>query len=443
MEYVYNITLHLIPSGEIPVVTVKQGDSSTRFIKATVIQGDRTYIPGAEQTVLFREEKPDGTGVLMDSSSIDTELGRSLVTVDANGVITVELTEQTSTCPGYCRCDLCFVSSGEIISTAPFLIEVERSPGVSENAVSNDDFRSLVNALDRVWEAGIISMPGAVASGTIKIGTDWDGSDPYTCKIPWNYLTEFATFPTRGGANVLTITWNESKTAAHISGTTTGRVLIGLYDQLDDMSVPSALSTGVEYRIQYHTTDPNLKLYVEHSGAATKTTEDVTITFSEDDSFALMLEAAQNETIDADIEIGMYESQNYYTIKPNTIINIVNDADVIQQLIEDGITKLYITNTEGELTAHAIGGTTSVEMNVPVIFVETDSATYDNVQDGQVIAYDGTAGTWVNKDLSDYGFMTEQGVRTIVTSYGYQTATQVNNLIRDYIQAMDGNDTEY
>lgn len=320
MEYVYNITLHLIPSGEIPVVTVKQGDSSTRFIKATVIQGDRTYIPGAEQTVLFREEKPDGTGVLMDSSSVDTELGRSLVTVDANGVITVELTEQTSTCPGYCRCDLCFVSSGEIISTAPFLIEVEQSPGISGSAVSNDDFRTLVNALDRVWETGIVSIPGAVASGTVVLGTGWTGDDPYTVAI------------------------------TQISG---------------------------------------------------------------------------------------------YTPTADTIVNIMNDADVIQQMIEDGVTTLYITNNGGTLTAHAIGGRPSVQLTVPVIFVETDSATYDNVQDGQVIAYDGTAGTWVNKDLGDYGFLTEQGVRTIVTSYGYQTETQVNNLIRDYIQAMDGNDTEY
>ena len=320
MEYVYNITLHLIPSGEIPVVTVKQGDSSTRFIKATVIQGDRTYIPGAEQTILFREEKPDGTGVLMDSSSIDTELGRSLVTVDANGVIMIELTEQTSTCPGYCRCDLCFISSGEIISTAPFLIEVEQSPGISGSAVSNDDFRTLVNALDRVWETGIVSMPGAVASGTVVLGTGWTGDDPYTVAV------------------------------TQISG---------------------------------------------------------------------------------------------YTPTADTIVNIMNDANVIQQMIEDGVTTLYITNNGGTLTAHAIGGRPSVQLTVPVIFVETDSATYDNVQDGQVIAYDGTAGTWVNKDLGDYGFLTEQGVRTIVTSYGYQTETQVNNLIRDYIQAMDGNNTEY
>ena len=320
MEYIYNITLHLIPSGEIPVVTVKQGDASTRFIKATVVQGDQTYIPGAEQTVMFREEKPDGTGVLMDNNSIDTELGRSLVTVDEDGVITIELIEQTSTCPGYCRCDLCFVSGGELISTAPFLIEVARSPGISGSAVSGDDFRSLVNALDRVWESGVIAVPGVVASGTVVIGTGWTGDDPYTCAI------------------------------TQISG---------------------------------------------------------------------------------------------YTPTEHTVVSIVNDADVMQQLQADGVTNLFITNTGGTLTAHAIGGRPSVQLTVPVIFIESDTATYHNVQDGQVIAYDNTAGTWVNKDIGDYGFLTEQGVRTIVTSYGYQTATQVNNLIRDYIQAMDGNDTEY
>lgn len=320
LEYIHDITLHLIPSGEIPVIRVKQGDTSVRFVRVKVVQDDEQLIPGAEQVILFREEKPDRTGVLLDSAHLDDQLNRYLVTLNNDGTISVELTEQTTTCVGLCRCDLCFISGGNSISTSPFVLDVEAVPDITRQIISSNDFRTLINALDHVWENGIIAMPGAVASGYVILGTTWSGDDPYTFTI------------------------------TSISG---------------------------------------------------------------------------------------------YTPTTNTVVNVMNDADVIQQMIEDDVTHLYITNTDGTLTAHAVGGMPSAQMIVPVIFVETDSATYDNVQDGQVIAYDGTAGTWVNKDISDYGFMTESGVRTIVTSYGYQTETQVTNLIREYIQTIDGNNTEY
>ena len=147
MELIYDITLRLVPSGEIPVVRVKQGDTSTRFVRITVRQGDTVYIPGAEQTILFREEKPDKTSILVDSVYEDTELERYLITVDTFGRITLELTDQMVSCNGYCKCDLCFISGENALSTAPFLIEVDGMPDVSESAVSSDDFRTLINAL--------------------------------------------------------------------------------------------------------------------------------------------------------------------------------------------------------------------------------------------------------------------------------------------------------
>lgn len=147
MEYIKEIILNLTPSGDIPVVRVKQGDSSTRFIRATVLRGDDIFIPGAEQTILFREEKPDGHGVLTDSTYYDIELGRYLVINNGDGTVSIELTAQTTTCPGFCKCDLCFVIGDAVISTAPFLIEVDAAPGISDTIVSSDDFRTLINAL--------------------------------------------------------------------------------------------------------------------------------------------------------------------------------------------------------------------------------------------------------------------------------------------------------
>lgn len=442
MEYTREILLQFVPSGDIPVVHVKQGDASTRFIRATIIKDHQKYIPGAEQTILFREEKPDGHAVLLDNINPDSELGRYFVVVNDDGTVTVELTAQTTACAGKCRCDLCFVQSDRTISTAQFVLDVEEAPDVSNIAVSSDDFKSLVEALGKVWDAGVVSVPGSAVSGTITLGTEWEGNDPYTYEIPWNYLPKFATFPTKGGADVLTITWNESKTAAHISGTTSGRVMVGLYDPLS-MSIPSVLTPGVEYRIKYSTSDPNIKLYVDHNAEATETAEDVLITFNEDDSFTLGLRTARNVTIDADIEIGMYEAGNRFNLKEGTYIQILNDADVLQQMDEDGITRLFITNDAGVLTAHAFGGRPSVSMTVPVVFTDTDSATFDNVQDGQIIAYDGRSGTWTNRDLSDYGLPDETAIGEMIEAYGYQTEAQVRLLIQDSLASLDANNIRY
>ena len=150
MEYVRDITLSFTPSGSIPVIRVKQGDSFTRFIRVTLLDGDDIFIPGAEHTVLFREEKPDGHGVLTDSDHLDLELGRYLVVKNGDGSVTVELTTQCTTCVGFCKCDICMLDGGRLISSAPFLLEVEAAPNISGSAVSSDDFRTLINALHDV-----------------------------------------------------------------------------------------------------------------------------------------------------------------------------------------------------------------------------------------------------------------------------------------------------
>lgn len=158
MEYTREIVLQFIPSGDIPVIRVKQGDASARYIRATILRDHEKYIPGAEQTILFREEKPDGHAVLLDNIYPDSELGRCHVVVNADGTVTVELTAQTTTCPGKCRCDLCFVQSDRTISTAPFILEVEKAPDVADIAVSSDDFLTLVEAIKDVGKTNVKSL---------------------------------------------------------------------------------------------------------------------------------------------------------------------------------------------------------------------------------------------------------------------------------------------
>ena len=189
MTYTREITLHFTPDGNIPVVRVKQGDTSVRFIHATMTWNSSGIMPGSESTVIFRMSKPDGTSVLLDSSYPDTELGRTLVVMNDDNTVTIELVAQTTSCPGLSKCDLCFLSGEQTISTAPFVIDVEGSPDVASSAVSSDDFRTLINALQEVGRASVtslldmsdVSLDG-VADGDVLsfYGTEqkWSNRDP-------------------------------------------------------------------------------------------------------------------------------------------------------------------------------------------------------------------------------------------------------------------------
>ena len=441
----------MVPSGEIPVVNVKQGDTSTRFVRARIVTKDGPYTPGAEQTILFREEKPDRTGVLTDNSSVDTELGRYLVTVDEYGAVVIELTTQMVSCPGYCKCDLCFVSDGEIISTSPFVLDVNAAPSSSRQAASTDDFRSLVNALDHVWESGVIALPGVVESGTLKLGPEWQTEDEsvYTYKINENILPQFANFPTSAGTGFFTLTWNDAKTSAHITGRGGWRIMVDLWSPeygvtpgAASVTLPEELEFGTEYGIRYLTSDPNAQLYVEYNGVE----QDVntqTFIFEEGDTILIGIELLPDVDIDATIQIAMYKKIGGYIPTERTIVNVMNDAGVISQMNQDGITNLYIVNDGGELTAYAVGGKPSAVLTVPVVYTEAGNATYHNVQDGQVIAYNRGTRSWVNKSLSDYGLLDEAAVRTLIESYGYQTANQVTYLIEEYFNSLDANSVRY
>lgn len=170
------------PANELPVVRVKQGDASTRYVLATLTKDGEPFIPEAGVEMLFRCEKPDGHGVLEDSMTEDGELGRVLVVNNGDGTVTIELVEQVTTCAGRCRCDLCLFKDEEVLSSMQFIIQVFPSPNTTRLAVSSDDFRSMVTRL----EAAENLMQGVAQSvATLTLSTDWIGSSsPYRQDVP-------------------------------------------------------------------------------------------------------------------------------------------------------------------------------------------------------------------------------------------------------------------
>ena len=59
------------------------------------------------------------------------------------------------------------------------------------------------------------------------------------------------------------------------------------------------------------------------------------------------------------------------TITANTKVDLQPDATALAQLISDGVTALFISNTSGTLTAYAIGAATTADITVQCTYYET------------------------------------------------------------------------
>lgn len=61
-----------------------------------------------------------------------------------------------------------------------------------------------------------------------------------------------------------------------------------------------------------------------------------------------------------------------YTVTEKTLVNILPDPDVIEQMQDDGIIEIYITNNGGVLTATAHGGAPTQAITLNVLCTESD-----------------------------------------------------------------------
>lgn len=147
MEYKRYLTLDVNANSKLETVKVKQGDASARFINIILESDGRRYFTEPGCTIVFRCEKPDGTGVMYDNIHENEELGRTLITLDYDDTICVELTDQVTIVPGRVKADIAFFKDERVLSSMPFIIEVIFSPNTSEQAVSTDDFQILQGAI--------------------------------------------------------------------------------------------------------------------------------------------------------------------------------------------------------------------------------------------------------------------------------------------------------
>lgn len=88
-----------------------------------------------------------------------------------------------------------------------------------------------------------------------------------------------------------------------------------------------------------------------------------------------------------------------YTVTSNTMISVLPSVDVIEQMMADGVSNIFITNNNGVLTATAVGGAPTAAMTLQVLCTESDaSAELGNLPN---IVGDGVLETLQATDLTD------------------------------------------
>lgn len=281
-KFVQQIALDVAGRNLYKYVYAKQGDSGSRFVKATILADGKVMEIGSGMTAKFRAEKPDGKAILNPA------------TVNDDGTVTVELTKQTLAADGVVDADIVISSaSGEELSTVSFKIEVEKAPSGSLADSKNemlvlqkliDDSEAALEKLGNVKDGKDGVSPtvstAATTGGTKVTITDAKGSHEFVVKdgakgadgvTPhigdngnWYLGTTDTGKPSRGAAGSAGKAGKDGKSAYQYAveggytGTETEFVeklaqeqLIGTTNDLTPTQVYDAVSAGIPVKVQY------------------------------------------------------------------------------------------------------------------------------------------------------------------------------------------------
>lgn len=137
--YTRSVTLDLNCVQPRVCVYAKRGDNASRYLCITLTAKGAQVIP-QDMTAVIRCAKPDGTYV------------ENPAAINEDGTITAELSQQILAVSGEVKADLClYGDGGEVLSTAPFLIQVEPAPE-GEAVRSSSEFLQLLADMSRSRE---------------------------------------------------------------------------------------------------------------------------------------------------------------------------------------------------------------------------------------------------------------------------------------------------
>ncbi len=156
-NYTKALTLDIGKRYLLSPVYAKQGDMASRYLKITMMNGDTQYKPASGNTAKFRALKPDGNSVMNPA------------TINSDGTVTCELTEQTLACAGVVKADVVILDgTNKALASASFDIAVERAP-IGEDLKSDNEFAELIEIIEQA--PTIIANSNAAATNAAAAQT--------------------------------------------------------------------------------------------------------------------------------------------------------------------------------------------------------------------------------------------------------------------------------
>ncbi|MBR2048557.1 MAG: BppU family phage baseplate upper protein [Oscillospiraceae bacterium] len=163
MKMEQTITLDLDNADHCPEIHAKQGDMATRFLRICMSCGGAPYQIPDGASAHFRCRKPDGSFVLNPA------------VINADGTVTVELTDQTLAAPGTALADVCLMGQDQaVLSTMSFRIRVELAP-MGENVASESETLTLMELIHKAesLRSGASAYEIALENGFEGTEAEW------------------------------------------------------------------------------------------------------------------------------------------------------------------------------------------------------------------------------------------------------------------------------
>jgi hypothetical protein len=131
-------------------IFAKQYDKESRFVEIVPLECGKDYTLESGVTACLQLTKPDGHTVLKTATI-------------ANGVIKVELTEQTLAVAGTAVAEIGLYKGNSLLSSQIFYIEIKRAAYNPDAPASSDEYPALIDALGKV-ETSVNSANSAAAA---------------------------------------------------------------------------------------------------------------------------------------------------------------------------------------------------------------------------------------------------------------------------------------
>lgn len=169
-------------------IFAKQYDKESRFVEIVPLECGKDYTLESGVTARLQLTKPDGHTVLKTATI-------------ANGVIKVELTEQTLAVAGTAVAEIGLYKGNSLLSSQIFYIEIKRAAYNPDAPASSDEYPALIDALGKV-ETSVGSANSAAAAANAaatKAETAAGGADAKEALI-----REYKAYHALGGNDVAT-----------------------------------------------------------------------------------------------------------------------------------------------------------------------------------------------------------------------------------------------